>query len=89
MAPAGKIAARSFIEIPITLVAPPSAILISSPSVLTSRLCGELPFAPGVPPSRVVAASSTDVMTLPLGRSYHSLAIMPLVAGVEPVMNVA
>ena len=87
MWPEGRIAARSFMEMPMTLDTPPLAILISSPSVLTRRLCGELPVAPALAPSSLVALSSTEVMSRPSERSYHSLPMMPLVAGTEPVRN--
>ena len=72
-----------------TLAFPPSAILISSPMVLTSMRRGEAPVAVGSAlPSSSVAASLAAVTRFPSSLSNHSLPTMPLTEGVAPLRNV-
>jgi hypothetical protein len=87
MCPAGRIAARSLMDIPITLE---SAFLIfsSSPTVLTSSRRGDEPCAALVPPTKEDCGSETLVTRLPVSLSNHSLAIIPLDDGAAPLRNV-
>src|SRR5439155_12262183 len=87
MWPTGRIAERSLSETPITCVFPPLAIFISSPRVLTSRRRGDAP--PSLdPPSSLTESSDTLVTRLPVDRSNHSLATMPLTLGRAPLRKV-
>src|SRR5437016_13575847 len=61
MWPDGRIALRSFIEMPITRDLPPSDIFNSSPTVLTSSRWGEAPPSPA--PPRIFTASSETLVT--------------------------
>src|SRR5580704_14902903 len=103
MCPAGRIAARSLREMPITFEAP-RAIFSSSPSVLTSRRLGEDPRSLGSLPTRHTESSVTLLMDRPsLGttapehapifvtkgvRSNQPLLMMPLADVVAPLRKV-
>ena len=88
MCPAGSTAERSFRESPNTLgrfgapSAAREALFSSSPTVETSRRRGDAPSP--VPPTNVVPGSETLVTLRPSARSYQSLPMMPLIAGVAP-----
>ena len=87
MWPAGRIALRSLMEIPITFDSPP-CIFNSSPTVLTSRRAAT---------SRAICIRADQLggrignagNCLPVRRSYHSLPMIPLMDGVAPVKKVS
>ena len=87
MCPAGRIAERSFRDMPITFGRSRCARFISSPSVLTSRRRGDAP-AVADPPRGRTESSETLVTFLPDSRSYQSLPTIPLMLGVAPVSMV-
>src|SRR5216684_1267469 len=87
--PAGKIAERSLAEIPITFDRSPSARRNSSPTVEHNRRRGPFPFSLGLPASIMVLSSVIDLTFLPVSRSYHSLATIPVCEGEAPVINTA
>ena len=64
----GRIALRSFREIPKTRDSP-LTLFSSSPTVLTNKRCGEAPTP--VEPIILVRSSETLVTCLPASRSYH------------------
>ena len=89
MWPEGRMALRSFMEMPIARERPESEILSSSPTVLTSSRRGEAPPSPAPAPPRIFTASSETLVTdLPVSRSNQSLPTMPLIDGVAPLRNV-
>src|SRR5580658_10333088 len=92
--PAGMIALRDLMEMPITFDSS-EAFRSSSPSVLTSRRLADAgspsvhlgPFAAGEAPTVCSFQSQTLVTTCPSARSYHVLPTIPLVAGIAPDMK--
>src|SRR6266446_10251239 len=87
--PAGRIAARSLIETPITFDRPFVLRRNSSPSVEAISLRGLEATSVGPPPRRTAPVSLTLVTRLPVSRSGHSLATIPVSAGHAPVIMVA
>src|SRR5690348_4445094 len=85
MCPAGRIALRSLIEIPITLESPPWGFN-SSPTVLTRERRGDVPGR--LDPVLFVSESITLETVVLVERSYHSLPMMPLSEGVAPERKV-
>src|SRR5215218_1610937 len=86
--PAGKIAERSLMETPITLARSLVARRSSSPTVEHIKREGLAAGSFGLPPSSFTESSKTLVILLPLGRSSHSLPMIPDSAGYAPVIIV-
>ena len=61
-------------------VLPAESSFIPSPTVGTSKLRGEMPAAASSP-TIAASLSETQLMSLPLARSYQSLPMMPCLAG--------
>src|ERR1043165_990621 len=87
--PAGRMAERSLTEIPMTFERSLVTRRSSSPTVELSNRFGLTPGSFGSPPRIFTESSVTLVMRLPVGRSSHSLAMIPDSDGYAPVIIVA
>src|SRR5262245_52000449 len=87
--PTGRIAARSFPEMPTARGCPAVARIHSSAKVEAIKFAGDaLPVSPAVPMIGL-APSPTQLILAPVFRSYHSLDTMPWPDGRAPVEIVA